>query len=642
MSKFGSPALAGVVTMTGAGGGVTLNQVGQNIEINVPAGGGGTVTSVDASAPADLLAVGGVPIVGAGTIALTKVAQAKNKVYVGPVTGADANPTFRVLQKEDTQSATSASLIPGTGISITDNGNGTFTIASTGGGGGFGGNSGFANTPNSDPTSTDWWTTIIPSPFEGSAASETPWANMSPSPTPKGGGTSSIYGIATAKADLGTNKLANAFIGDNATIAFFDATHQFTAKYFARYAVSTGVAEFTAIGFFVGNAMDSNAGSITDVVQDRIVITSYNGAFYGVTCTGGAVSSVNLGAYTVTDKVHTFGIVVDGTTRVKFYVDGNLAGALTTNIPASGSVNFGMYGSSAATNVGAGIISDIAITQSTVAAPSSNGGVFGGMQTLPTTGLILAADQDLGNAVNSSDDSVWAWDLGGTSLQRSFFLNTSGVYQQTKNPIYNAIAAGTGTLLANMFIYNGYAYIANQLVAGPNYDLRFTVIRLSDGNNMGETNAMLSGFSVAAEPVASICCSADGYIYVTTEAVPGVNAAHVNKAQITATLVVGAPTQTVFSKALDFGGNQSWVSYKKSSLTDNFFFMVSYYDFVANNTLDEAFAPTDSRVLFMGTTSTNKTVIGVQPYVGAYTPLNSLVVYLLDTVGKDTGTTYDL
>ncbi len=236
-------------------------------------------------------------------------------------------------------------------------------------GGGGGSNN---NAPNSDPTSTDWATIILPAPFNDPGAGGTPWMNVTPVPTVRGGG-STLYQNATVTADLGTNKLANSFIGENSTVAFFDTTHQFIAKYSSRYALSTGVAEYTAIGFFDGNAMDNAAGDITSVAQSRVVITSYNGAFYGVTCTGGAVSSVNLGVYTVTEKVHTFGIAINGVATAKFYVDGVLAGTLAANIPASGSVNFGLCGAAAAVNVGAGILSDIAITQSTVASPSTGG-----------------------------------------------------------------------------------------------------------------------------------------------------------------------------------------------------------------------------------------------------------------------------
>lgn len=65
-------------------------------------GGSGTVTSVDLSAPSDLLAVGGNPITGAGTLALTKPATtAPNTVYAGPASGGAGAAAFRQLVAGD-------------------------------------------------------------------------------------------------------------------------------------------------------------------------------------------------------------------------------------------------------------------------------------------------------------------------------------------------------------------------------------------------------------------------------------------------------------------------------------------------------------------------------------------------------------
>jgi hypothetical protein len=60
----------------------------------------GTVTSVSASVPAEL-AVSGVPITSAGTIAITKANQAANQVWAGPTTGSPGQPTFRALVAAD-------------------------------------------------------------------------------------------------------------------------------------------------------------------------------------------------------------------------------------------------------------------------------------------------------------------------------------------------------------------------------------------------------------------------------------------------------------------------------------------------------------------------------------------------------------
>ncbi len=66
-------------------------------------GGSGTVTSValedDSSTP--IYTVGGSPVTTDGTLTLTLNVQDANKVFAGPTTGADAQPTFRVLVVDD-------------------------------------------------------------------------------------------------------------------------------------------------------------------------------------------------------------------------------------------------------------------------------------------------------------------------------------------------------------------------------------------------------------------------------------------------------------------------------------------------------------------------------------------------------------
>src|SRR5271170_809292 len=63
--------------------------------------GSGTVTSVALSAPGSVFSVGGTPITGAGTLALTFATQSPNQVWAGPVSGGAATPTFRALVSAD-------------------------------------------------------------------------------------------------------------------------------------------------------------------------------------------------------------------------------------------------------------------------------------------------------------------------------------------------------------------------------------------------------------------------------------------------------------------------------------------------------------------------------------------------------------
>jgi hypothetical protein len=71
------------------------------LDQNVVAGGGsGSVTSVALTMPAEFAVVGS-PIVGAGTLAVTKAVQNPNLVYAGPGSGGAVAPTFRSLVTAD-------------------------------------------------------------------------------------------------------------------------------------------------------------------------------------------------------------------------------------------------------------------------------------------------------------------------------------------------------------------------------------------------------------------------------------------------------------------------------------------------------------------------------------------------------------
>lgn len=80
--------------------GQVLKTDGDGILYWSPASGGGTVTSVDLSAPGEF-SVSGNPVTSAGTLTLTKVNQAANQVWAGPVSGPAAQPSFRSLTLAD-------------------------------------------------------------------------------------------------------------------------------------------------------------------------------------------------------------------------------------------------------------------------------------------------------------------------------------------------------------------------------------------------------------------------------------------------------------------------------------------------------------------------------------------------------------
>jgi hypothetical protein len=69
------------------------------------AAGTGTVTSVGLTMPAEFT-VGGSPIIGAGTLAVTKANQLANQGFFGPTSGGAAQPAFRALVTADLPAGT--------------------------------------------------------------------------------------------------------------------------------------------------------------------------------------------------------------------------------------------------------------------------------------------------------------------------------------------------------------------------------------------------------------------------------------------------------------------------------------------------------------------------------------------------------
>jgi hypothetical protein len=61
----------------------------------------GTVTSVGLALPANEWSITNSPVTGAGTLTGSWKTQVKNRVFIGPISGADATPTFRVLDSAD-------------------------------------------------------------------------------------------------------------------------------------------------------------------------------------------------------------------------------------------------------------------------------------------------------------------------------------------------------------------------------------------------------------------------------------------------------------------------------------------------------------------------------------------------------------
>ena len=62
--------------------------------------GGGSVSSVGLTMPADFVVTGS-PVTTTGTFGITYNTQGQRKAFIGPITGADATPTFRLLLASD-------------------------------------------------------------------------------------------------------------------------------------------------------------------------------------------------------------------------------------------------------------------------------------------------------------------------------------------------------------------------------------------------------------------------------------------------------------------------------------------------------------------------------------------------------------
>lgn len=100
-------------------------------DVVVPAGVGGTVTSVGLALPSAVFSVSGSPVTGSGTLTGAFQTQTANRVWAGPTTGAAATPTFRALVNADLPAT---AVTPGsyTYASLTVNQQGVVTAASSG------------------------------------------------------------------------------------------------------------------------------------------------------------------------------------------------------------------------------------------------------------------------------------------------------------------------------------------------------------------------------------------------------------------------------------------------------------------------------------------------------------------------------
>jgi hypothetical protein len=93
----------------------TLTFVGA-VATYTPTGGAGTVTSVGLALPVSVFSIAGSPVIGAGTLTGTFIVQTAGTVFAGPVGGAPAVPTFRVLTAAEVTVADAGNWFTGTEV----------------------------------------------------------------------------------------------------------------------------------------------------------------------------------------------------------------------------------------------------------------------------------------------------------------------------------------------------------------------------------------------------------------------------------------------------------------------------------------------------------------------------------------------
>lgn len=89
--------------------------------------GSGTVTSVAMTVPGGLFTVTGTPITTSGTLVVGLVNQLANKVFAGPVSGAESVPTFRSLVSDDIPNLDTSKITSGT-LGVARGGTGAVTL----------------------------------------------------------------------------------------------------------------------------------------------------------------------------------------------------------------------------------------------------------------------------------------------------------------------------------------------------------------------------------------------------------------------------------------------------------------------------------------------------------------------------------
>lgn len=133
-------------------------------------------------------------------------------------------------------------------------------------------------------------------------------------------------------------------IGTGAQLTFASSTYWRIKCAFSIYAGEGTNETNDKFGFFglTGGSTSTAYGYISNTGRERIGFSFYDQQIYATTCNGTAVTNTSVLNYTGSGlgAIHTYEIVKEGTTSVKFYIDGVLEATHTTNIPdSSGTAN---------------------------------------------------------------------------------------------------------------------------------------------------------------------------------------------------------------------------------------------------------------------------------------------------------------
>ncbi|MES2765121.1 MAG: hypothetical protein V4642_04590 [Bacteroidota bacterium] len=344
------------------------------------AAGSGSVTSVGLSLPS-IFDVSGSPVTSTGTLTATFVTQAQNKVFAGPATGADAIPTFRLLDPLDIPNLDAGKIT--TGILPIARGGTNSTAVPIAGAIVYGTGTAYAFT---DAGTTGQVLT-------SNSAGVPTWTTPSSYPT-------SFTAITN-----GTNTTAAMIVGSGASLTF-SGTGTITAnQYTGSGSTSTSVDLATAE--VAGVLPIANGGTNSTATPTAGAIPYGTGTAYAFTAAGTAgqiLTSNGAGAPTwaAPSSAPTFDAILSGTNTTATMIVGSGASLSATG---TGTITANQYTGSGSTSTAvdlataevAGVLPIANGGTNSTATPTAGGVVYGtgtayGISAAGTTGQVLSSN----------------------------------------------------------------------------------------------------------------------------------------------------------------------------------------------------------------------------------------------------------